>query len=552
MKLRNVVCVCAAVVATFAGASATAATQVWVESSGVMILPDRAAGTQKSIERSGVRNEYVTAQIAVRSDADEGVPLTFEWTGLNTPNGTAIGKEHVTLFRGADIVVGPGRDRSIVSEEKDKPRARALGTFPDALVPLYAADGTNVANRIAPEKDRTIPFWVDVFIPEKTPPGDYTGTITLKSGAAVVATVPVKVKVLAVTLPADSTIPSLFNLRLHPHVNANLDTYVAEALRHRVSPTNYHYMDYIERRDGFATMDRYNPDGRGDVNVYISETRELTPDRSKRIVDQLRKVTAHLKGRKLFDRSFIYLKDEPSRGEIAGVVAVAKLIREQVPEWKGKILCTCTSEGAELDAVLDIQARALKMYGMWYMQSARMTLAGREGWEKRRAQGKVLWFYVSNAQGYPFPTFDIQTVNLAWEPRVFGWAFWYEKAQGHLYWDLMFTPAWKLSGGFPPGDGQLMYPGDFTMEGAPAWVLVKDLKGPAVSRRLKHQREGLEEWELLKLAEKKVGRAKVEAVADKVYTCMGRRTWAPDAYNPAKPDWSYDEPAWDRARDEVI
>lgn len=527
-----------------------AATHVWVESSGVMILPDREPGTLKAIERTGVRNEYVTAQIALRTDAPARPPLAFQWTALKSPNHGQIAQANITLFRGADIIVDHGTK---VSEKKDKARLRRMGAFPDALVQLVARNGTNVANSIKPEKDKTIPFWVDIFIPETTVPGHYVGKIELKQGAAVVATIPVHVKVLAVTLPADSTLPSLFNLRTHPHVRANIDAYAAETLRHRISPTSYHYVGLVNRADyGFAFMDRYNPDGRGNVNVYLYETRPLTPERSKRIIDRLRKITAHLKQRKVFDRSFIYLKDEPSKKEKVVVAAVAKLIRKELPEWRGKILCTCTSEGTELDKVLDIQARALKMYGMWYMQAARMTLANREDWEKRRAAGKVLWFYVSNAQGWPFPTFDVQTVDTAWEPRVFGWAYWYEKADGHLYWDLMFKPSWKLHRRFPPGDGQLMYPGDFTMDGAPDWVLVKDLKGPVISRRMKHHREGLEEWELLKMAERKVGRAKVQAVVDEVYTCMGRRTWAPNAYRPARPDWHYEEAAWDVARMKVI
>jgi len=89
-------------------------------------------------------------------------------------------------------------------------------------------------------------------------------------------------------------------------------------------------------------------------------------------------------------------------------------------------------------------------------------------------------------------------------------------------------------------------------EVTPAWALVKDLHGPVLSRRLKLQREGLEEWELLKLAEKKVGRQKVQTIVDRVYTCLGKRTWPPDAYNPAKPMWSYDEREWDKARQEII
>ncbi len=83
-------------------------------------------------------------------------------------------------------------------------------------------------------------------------------------------------------------------------------------------------------------------------------------------------------------------------------------------------------------------------------------------------------------------------------------------------------------------------------------MLVKDSHGPIVSRRLKLQRQGLQEWELLKLAEAKAGRAKVAEVVQRVYTCMGKRTWAPDAYDPAKPMWSYDEAAWEKAREDVM
>ena len=527
---------------------AFAEAHVWVESSGVMILPDRQPGTRKSIERRGVRNEYVTAQIAVRAQPLAGTPYSFVWTALTSPNGLQIDKENVVLFRAADIVVDHGTK---VPEARDEARHRRMGAFPDALVPLVKRDGTNVANRVRPEKDKTIPFWVDVFIPERTVPGDYSGKIELRQGTATVATIPVGVKVLAVTIPADSSIPSLFNLRTHTHVRANLDAYVAETMRHRVQPTNYHYIDHVRRgKAGLEMMDRYNPDGRGYVNVYVYEHRDLTEARTKTIVSELREITVHLKERGLLERGFIYLKDEPDRKEIEGATEVARLILRELPEWKGKLLCTLNKEGTAMDEVLTHHARALKVYGPWYVQI--QPPGGRKEWDVRRAKGQQLWFYVSNAQGWPFPTFDVHTVNTAFEPRVLPWAYWYEKAHGHLYWDLMFVHGWRLHRRFPPGDGQLMYPGDFTMDGAPDWVLVKDLKGPVISRRMKHQREGLEEWELLKMAEKKVGRAKVQAIVQRVYSCMGRRTWNPDAYDPKKPDWSYDEAEWDKARQEII
>ncbi|HUT35412.1 MAG TPA: glycoside hydrolase domain-containing protein [Planctomycetota bacterium] len=527
---------------------ATAATALWVESSGVMILPDRPPGGAREIRLSGVRSEFLTAQLGLRCDGPGEKALSFDWTALKGPRGE-IAREHITLFRGAEIAVDHGQK---VDAAKDPARARAYGSFPDALVPLMARDGASVANRIVPEKDSTISLWVDIFVPAGTPPGDYSGRIVLKGGEAEVASVPVTITVLDLEIPPDSTIPSMFNLRLHPHVRANLDSYVAEVMRHRIQPTNYHYVDYArDASRGWAVVDRLNPQGKGYVNVYYWQGGALPPEKARPLLDGLREITAHLKERGIFDHSFLHLADEPGEKAIPGLVEFARLVLQELPEWRGKVADTLNREGTELDQIVTHHIRALKCYGSWYGQGERVW-GGREAWDKRRAAGQHLWFYLSNAQGVPYPTFDVHTVALAWEPRVLGWAYWYEKALGHLYWDLMFKPEWQLNKRFPPGDGQLIYPGDFALPGAPAWVQVKDLKGPVVSRRLKHQREGLEEWELLKLAEKKAGRAKVQAIVDRVYTCLGRRTWAPDAYDPAKPMWSYDEAAWDAARRDVL
>lgn len=524
--------------------SAAAGTDVWVETPGTMILADRPAGNVKAIDASGVRNEFVAAQIALRGETAADKPLSFEWEELKGP-GKPIAKANVQIYRAADIEVFAGiKDMEIISETKDHSRARQTGMFPDALVPLVMADGTNVANTIALEKDKTAAFWVDIFIPAGTAPGNYTGTISLKQGQTQVAQIPVKLKVYDVEIPADCSIPSLYNLRLHDHVRKNMDAYVAEIMRHRIQPTNYHYVD---SGDGWTVMDKCNPNGKGFVNVYFSNTK-TTPEQAEKLVKRLKDVTEHLQQRGLMDRSFLHLKDEPRDAEdIAAMAELGKLFLKEVPQWQGKLADTLNREGNALDDLLTHHIRALKCYGDWYYGANRY--AGREAWDKRRAAGQQLWFYVSNAQGVPYPTFDIHTVNLGFEPRVLGWAFWYEKAYGHLYWDLMFQPVWKLGKGFPPGDGQLIYPGDFSMAGAPAWVQVKDLKAPVISRRMKLQREGIEEWEMLRLAEKKVGREKVQAIVDTVYTSLGENG---SKYRPDKPTWSYDESAWDKARTKVI
>ncbi|MBE7464664.1 MAG: DUF4091 domain-containing protein [Planctomycetes bacterium] len=538
----------AALVAAWAAHSVRAEVSFWPESSGEMILPDRVKGSEERIVRSGVRGEFVTAQLALRVDAIPQADLSLEWTALKGPGGTELAKEHLAFYRAAEIVVDHGTQ---VDEAKDPHRVRKLGAFPDALVPLKLADGTNVANAVRPEPQKTIAFWLDLYIPADTKPGAYSGRVELREGDKALVAVPIVLTVLDAAIPADSTIPSLYNLRAHPHVKANIDAYAREMQRHRIQATSYHYLALAGRADfGLEFLDRFNPDGKGWVSVYVPDAVKPTPDREKELADQLKRIAAHLKEKKLFEKSFVYLKDEPDESAIQGALETAKIVLREVTEWKGKLLCTLNRDGSVLEEVLTHYSRALKVYGPWYAQNK--LPRGREEWDRARAEGKELWFYVSNAQGWPYFTFDIQTVKTAWEPRVMGWAWWYEKAYGHLYWDLMYVNGWKSHPKFPPGDGQLIYPGDLSMPGAPEFSSIKDLKMPVVSRRLKLLREGLEEWELLKLAEAKAGRAKVQAIVDKVYTAMGRRTWAPEAYDPKKPMWSYEEAAWDRAREEII
>ena len=535
MKWGVLVASCLVTVGLGAGGGFAAEPALWVESPGTMILSNRVEGTVKEIALTGARNEYVSAQLALRANRDATRPFSFEWTALKGPGGREIAREDVVLFRGADIeVTHSSRD----NRAKDPARSRPTGLFPDALVPLVTHGGVNVANSIKPEKDRTLAFWVDLFIPAGTPAGQYTGSITLKTDTQPL-TVPVKLRVANVEIPAEATIPSLYNLRPYPHALANLDTYVAETMAHRIQPTDYHYRDNRPEQ-----MDRYNPNGRGFVSVMYGEHEHLTPEKEKQIVASLEKITAHLKERNLLDRSFLQLKDEPGVDDFPGMTEVAKLILREVPEWKGKIADTLSrKEGTELDQLITHHVRPLALYGAWSWRK----MDGREEWDKRRAAGQQLWFYVSNNQGTPYPTFDINAPNVAFEPRVMAWAWWYEKAYGHLYWDLMFNPAWKLNAKFPPGDGQLIYPGDFSLPGAPDWVLVKDLKGPVISRRMKVFRQGLQEWELLRMAEKKVGRDKVQPIVARIYTCMGTKD-----YDPAKPMWSYNEGDWDKARADVL
>jgi len=458
-----------------------AGTSLWVEPAGVMIMPDRSAGTRGEIRLTGVRNEYVAAQLALRSDEEGGGPCSFEWTALRSASGKEIARQNIALFRMTEKI--------------------------DALVPLVTSDGTNVANSLRPEKDKTIPFWVDVLIPAGTPAEEFTGRITLKADGRDVAVVPVEVKVLDLEIPAEPTLPTQCQVFIAqtPHLKANIETYMNEIRRHRLQPHCDGFL-YSPKRD----LEAMNPGGRGwqFLYLYLDGNRKNWPYKWQ----EFKKGAEFYRNLGMIDRVYVTAND-PVGGEV--FAEFFKGLIQEVPEFKDRIMAiTRWQEGSELSKVVRCFVYDSRTY--------RSEADYRARWDERRAQGHEVWLMLPAA-------------------RASGWAAWREKAGGIFSWGIYGGWENRNEEWSPAG---LLCPGLFrkqdasTVGGAPSWTLVDDISGPVMKRQAKRFRQGLAEYELLKMAEKKAGRPKVEAIVDTVYTELSK--------------WNADEDAWEKARQQVI
>ncbi len=78
--------------------------------------------------------------------------------------------------------------------------------YPDALIPVHSPFRSTM-----PEPDNRVPhqtaqgFWVDIWVPEKTRPGMYKMTVTLKAGQSV-SSIPIELTVIAATVPAEDAV----------------------------------------------------------------------------------------------------------------------------------------------------------------------------------------------------------------------------------------------------------------------------------------------------------------------------------------------------------
>src|SRR5262249_5444537 len=156
-------------------------------------------------------------------------------------------------------------------------------------------------------------------------------------------------------------------------------------------------------------------------------------------------------------------------------------------------------------------------------------------------KGIELWFYESNSNLPPYPTFATNTLD-GLEPVIMMWGSWYEKATGFLFWDIA---NWKQDDPWGPaidfgktGDGVLIYPGNHDGElsttGSPDGVAID---GPIPSYRLKMIRQGLQDWALFRLADQKGLTAFVAEEVSKVYKQFGAAQPAPSG----SPYWTTDE-----------
>ncbi|MFA7174910.1 MAG: glycoside hydrolase domain-containing protein [Kiritimatiellia bacterium] len=147
--------------------------------------------------------------------------------------------------------------------------------------------------------------------------------------------------------------------------------------------------------------------------------------------------------------------------------------------------------------------------------------------EKLRAQGRQVWWYVCCGPTYPQANFASIEYPFI-EGRLLGWLTYRYRADGLLFWhvnlwpdkpplklDDTFLTDWKAQNSLKvPGDGQLLYPGEY---------------GPLPSIRLANVRDGVEDYEWLMMLAQTKGRDAADAMAAELIRGMTDFERSPEA-----------------------
>jgi hypothetical protein len=489
---------------------------VYVVDGLTRVRPDEAPRSATAVEIQAARNEYEPFQVVVHAGEEglQGVDVSV--SELCGKEGGVIPSRWITLYR-----------EHYVQVTQPSPRSKeGAGWYPDALIPFAnPIDGKPVEGArfggapfdVPPHRNQ--PVWVDVFVPDTAAPGSYSGTVTVLARGQPTTELPVKLTVWDFTLPANPSLRSNFGsfgrrVAAAHGVAANtpelipIERRYAEAMAvHRLSPLIPNDL-----------RPRVNPDGSIDPSQTHAALKEWMDqlhvtgfpigllggdptgaDRARNI-RHLQATYAYLKENGWEKYAYVYVLDEPNDAAAYEQVRQrAQLVHEAEPSLK----VLCTEQPTPQDPAWGTLIGSVDIWvPLWPLWDEK---AGAE----RLAAGQEVWSYTALCQGEkeketPHWELDFPLLNY----RIPAWLSWRCGMTGLLYWS---TVCWDKAGDVWTnprtyhefnGEGALFYPG--TAAG---------FAGPVASMRLKQIREGLEDYEYLRLLADGSGRPLADAYA---------------------------------------
>ncbi len=497
---------------------------------------DPAPATTKSVALKAAKNEFESFQIVVSAAGGAtGVSVKLA-KPLVGPGGAKIPAANVVFYREAYYDVGTA------SNDEGAP-----GLWPDPLVPdvdSYFGEKRNAFPFDVPDGE-TRAVWVDVLVPADAAAGDYAATIEIDVGGQKSGELPVSLHVGTFSLPSTASLATQFGMGWddmclahtgysscdvnwnEPKADALRALYVRAALEHRftISPIDFQPPFGGSQAPFEQTLLPYI-DGTGTIRLKGAKVTSVVIDGGD---SELAMWVDYAKQKNFFDRLVYYPTDEPGGDQSAWNAFVSHSQALHAVDPKAKILITSTIDNAKaagadgsvdrfIPVIDELEGRADSGYPGNHRPDYDTWLAA--------DSNRSIWSYQScdehgcgncgdpshgvDYTGWPNRVIDSSAV----QDRAFPWHAFRLDVSGELYFDSTYqlTTAWDDNGQCAfsgSGDGTIFYPGKTSLIGG-----ADDI--PIESIRMKMIREGVEDYEYLKLASAKDA-AKAKKIANDLF-----------------------------------
>jgi hypothetical protein len=502
---------------------------VWTVNPLVKVFPE--TPPQKQCEGVSVelaRNEFEPFQLALRPPSSTGIQgVSVSVTGLTNASGGTLPPVKIERVGYVPIDYPSSYYSTEVPDWCRKvPRGAGstdgwAGWWPDPLMPMGSFDlHTN----------QTTPVWFTIHAPKNAMPGEYRGRIELSAKTLKPVSIPLVVRVLPFTLPEQTHLKVLLDLRFGPGrgFGSGAETPAArkEWLRfmaeHRLGIDEIRPAPKFTYQNGQVKMDAKDFDEEAhfcldELGMSVTYTPQFfymfgwayppkklfglepfTPEWTAAFKQCYQLFTAHLREKGWHDKFVYYISDEPHFQH--------PFVVDQM-----KKLCALIHE---VDAAIPIYSSTWRHCAAWD-DSLDLWGIGQYGcfpvseMDRLQKAGKQMWFTCDGQMATDTPLLATERMlpYYCYKYGVKGYEFW-----GFAWWT--YDP-WKTGWHqyirqsdegkkyywirYPNGDGFLAYPGKAV-----------GVDGPVSTIRLEQVRQGLEDYEALLLLEQLVAKAKKE------------------------------------------
>jgi hypothetical protein len=470
---------------------------VWVTDSLARVAPTEPPAGSAAAVLKAARNEFEAFHLIVaapeETSYDEVDAAASDLAGPAT-----ISSDNIRFYREHYV--------TIVDASYQSPYPPA--TWPDAMVPFVNPE-TGV--RLPGDRFEAAPFsvpagsnqplYVEVYVPQDTPPGVFTGTITLTASGLGLTRVPLTLTVWDITLPVTPSLQSNFGGMGDV---ANQPLYKQMLMTHRIAPA---YPDgatpscredgSIDSTDEAVVLADAIARGLSSYQLPFWEDwpydDPLGTDRDM-VVLCLRNLEAFVRDLDFAGRSHLYVVDEPNSADRYQAVRDYFAVTEEAdPEIRLLVTeqpWTQDEAWGTLNGSVDIWVPLFE-----FLDDPRIA--------ETLAAGDEIWSYTALVQGdvaLPHWQIDFPLANF----RATPWLNALSHLTGILYWTTTHwsrtgTDVWVNPDTYQEdtswdgtlhynGEGSLFYPGDAV-----------GYEGPVASLRLKALRDGMEDYEYVEL-----------------------------------------------------
>ena len=485
------------------------ATSVWTADSMVKVSPaaipspEQLASKSIRLELAGAESE--SAQICVTApDGEQAVPITVSVGRLASAGGDAFGGS-VDVRRVGYLARLDGFEEHPFGDDPHEL------WFPEPLLP---AEGL----RTAPGGTQSA--WLTFKADRGAKPGVYSGNVSVRVGSSSFV-VPVAVRVRDFSLPVRfglktaysvmdgftrAVYPDDFAAKKRESWDIMLDHRLNPDDISRTSPPDISDIEYAAKRgmNSFNVLNLVWPNPKAKWGCRPKPGETAGEDFRAYLDRTVRPYVAELRRRGLDRDAYIYGFDECGKAYYGDMMSLCRDIKADygLPVMTTAYMFRDVAKhridfGSKEAMMTDFHCPNYEVYDP--------LLA-----DRYRAAGKEVWWYTCCSPRYPYANVAPYSYPVV-ECRLMGWLTRLVRADGFLYWHVnywrgtgkmdereTYFPGWRTDT-FPRahGDGVFLYPGrEHVLSGI----------------RLANVRDGVEDYEWLRLAAEKVGRNAVEAV----------------------------------------